>query len=93
VAPGLGVGLLIGAGVGVPCAALVGRGVGVPTLPGADGVAELDGASAVDGCVIEPPALGGASSSEVVHKSKTPTPAQRTSRRKNRIGGTPPTLY
>jgi hypothetical protein len=34
----------------------------------------VDGASAVDGCVSDPPAPGGASSSEVVHKSNAATP-------------------
>src|SRR6266704_6083194 len=60
---GLGVGLPVRVGVGVACAELVGRGVGVPALAAPDGDAELDGASATDGGVIDP-AFGGASSSE-----------------------------
>src|SRR6266568_1040461 len=89
---GLGVGLPVRVGVGVACAELAGRGVGVPPFAAPDGDAELDGASATDGGVIDP-AFGGASSSEVVHKSNAATPPQRTSRRKNHMGGTPPTLY
>ena len=90
---GVGVGFAGALGVGVECADVVGRAVGVPALARADGVAEVDGPSAVGGCVIDPPELGGASSSDVVHRSNAPTPTQRTSRRKNHMCGTPPTLY
>src|SRR5438874_4600293 len=93
VATGFGVGVAARVGVGVACAALVGRGVGVPAFAAPEGDAELDGPSATDGGVIDPPALGGASSSDVVHKSKAATPAPRTSRRKTRMGGIPPTLH
>src|SRR6266699_3228939 len=70
---GLGVGLPVRVGVGVACAELVGRGVGVPAFAAPDGDAELDGASATDGGVIDP-AFGGASSCEVVHKSNAARP-------------------
>src|SRR5207248_5090293 len=93
VATGFDVGVAARVGVGVACAALVGRGVGVPAFAAPEGDAELDGPSATDGGLIDPPALGGASSSDVVHNSKAPTPAPRSSRRKTRMGGIPPTLH
>src|SRR5207249_7568228 len=92
VVTGFGVGVAARVGVGDACTVPVGRGVGVPAFAAPDGDAELDGASATDGAVIDP-ALGGASSSEVVHKSNAATAPHRTSRRKNHMGGTPPTLH
>jgi hypothetical protein len=93
-AVGVGVVLGLGAGVllGVACAEPVGLGVGVPALAGADAIAEFEGASATDGCVVDPPALGRPRNSEEINKSTPPTPAQRTSRRST-MNGTPPTHY
>src|ERR1700682_2948990 len=92
---GVGVGLAVGrgVGVGVACAVLVGLAVGVTALPGTDGVEDCDGTWATDGCDMDPAALGGPRSSEVIHRSNPPTAAQKTRRRSNHMSGTPPTPY
>jgi hypothetical protein len=90
---GLGVGLLTRVGVGVACAALVGFAVGVPVAPAVDGVEDSDGANATDGGNVDPGVLGGPSISDVIHKSKAPTPTQIMSRRINHMSGTPPTHH
>jgi hypothetical protein len=91
VAPGLGVGVL--RGVGVACARLVGFAVGLPALPGVNGVADWDGASATDGGDMDTGALGGPNRSDVIHTSNPPTAAQTTSRRSNHMSRTPPTHH
>src|SRR6267378_3540286 len=91
VATGVGVG--VATGVGVPCAELVGFAIGVPPPPGADAVEDWDGARAIGGCVMDPGALGGPSSNDVIHKSKAPKAVQMMSRRSNHMNGTPPTHH
>ena len=54
-------------GVGVACARLVGFAVGLPALPGVNGVADWDGASATDGGDMDTGALGGPNRSDVIH--------------------------
>jgi hypothetical protein len=90
---GFGVALLTAGGVGVPGAELVGFAIGVPAPPGADAVEDWDGARAIGGCVMDPGALGGPSSNDVIHKSKAPKAVQMMSRRSNHMNGTPPTHH
>src|SRR6267143_3601283 len=90
---GVGIGLPAGRGVGVPGAEPVGFAVGVPPPPGADAVEDWDGARAIGGCVMDPGALGGPSSNDVIHKSKAPKAVQMMSRRSNHMNGTPPTHH
>jgi hypothetical protein len=90
---GFGVALLTAGGVGVPGAELVGFAIGVPPPPGADAVEDWDGARAIGGCVMDPGALGGPSSNDVIHKSKAPKAVQMMSRRSNHMNGTPPTHH
>jgi len=90
---GFGVALLTAGGVGVPGAELVGFAIGVPPPPGADAVEDWDGARAIGGCVMDPGALGGPSSNDVIHKSKAPKAVQMMSRRSNHMSGTPPTHH
>jgi len=90
---GVGIGVLAGGGVGVACAELVGFAVGVPALPGPDAAEDWDGARATGGRDVDPGALGGPSSNDVIHKSKAPTAVQMMSRRSNHMCGTPPTHH
>ena len=90
---GAGVALVTGGGVGVPCAELVGFAVVVLAPPDPDGVEDWDGARAIGGCVMDPGALGGPSSNDVIHKSKAPKAVQMMSRRSNHMNGTPPTHH